>query len=122
MPTLTEGRTPGDFVLYDVADYSRDVVTIGAGADLEPGTVLGKVTASGKFIRSVRTATDGSETPVAVLRTAAAAASADVTNAIVQARHTRCRRFGLLFDATWSTEGERDTACAALADAGIVTT
>ncbi|GGG59811.1 hypothetical protein GCM10011415_02190 [Salipiger pallidus] len=121
MPPKIEGRTPGDFILYDKAEYSRDVETIGAGADLEPGTVLGRVTASGKLIRSVMGAADGSETPVAVLRGGAAAAEADV-KALVQARHTRCRRGGLVFDASWATEANRDTACAALKAAGIVTT
>ncbi|MGR3825230.1 MAG: head decoration protein [Salipiger marinus] len=122
MPILTEGRTAGDFVLYEVPEYSRDLATIAAGADLDAGTVLGRITASGKYVRSVRTATDGSETPVAVLRRAAAAADADVPNAILQARHTRCRRLGLIFDASWSTKAHRDTACAALAAAGITTT
>ncbi|QHB31874.1 head decoration protein [Yersinia canariae] len=31
------------------------------------GTVLGKIKASGQYIKSVKTATDGSETPVAIL-------------------------------------------------------
>ncbi|WP_146592211.1 head decoration protein [Puniceibacterium confluentis] len=120
MPTLTEGKTPGDFLLYEApSQYSRDQVTIGTAADLVPGTVLGKITASGKFIRSVRTAVDGSETPVAILMQEAAAASADVTGAIVLARHAQVRRYGLTFDASWSTEAYRDTACAALLAAGI---
>lgn len=119
MPPLTEGRTPGDFVLFDEPQYSRDVVTVGAGADLEPGTVLGKVTADGTYVRSVRTATDGSENAVAVLRTEALAASAAVS-AVIQARHTSCRRFGLLFDDSYSTEAYRDAACESLKGAGIL--
>ena len=31
------------------------------------GTVLGKITASGEYVKSVKTATDGSEAPVAIL-------------------------------------------------------
>ncbi|AJI83874.1 TPA: head decoration protein [Yersinia enterocolitica] len=31
------------------------------------GTVLGKITASGEYVKSVKTATDGSEVPVAIL-------------------------------------------------------
>lgn len=120
MPTLTEGQTPGDFVLYELPEYSRDEVTIGSGADLAPGTVLGKVTATGKYIRSVRTADDGSETPVAVLRNPADAAAADV-QAVVQARITRVRRYGLVFDDSYSTEAYRNAACAALNGVGILT-
>ena len=53
MPTLTEGKTPGDFLLFEEQDhYSREEVTIAAGADLEPGTVLGMVTATEKYVAS----------------------------------------------------------------------
>ena len=52
--------------------------TIAAGADLVAGTILGRVTATGKLKAYDPAATDGSETPVAVLLEDAAAASADV--------------------------------------------
>lgn len=121
MPPLTEGRTPGDFLLFEEnSRYSREVATIAAGADLEPGAVLGKVTASGKYVLSAQDAADGSETPVAILLSVAAATDADVVDAIVLVRHAQVRRFGLTFDATWSSEALRDTACAALGNAGIV--
>lgn len=121
MTTLSEGKTPGDFLLFEEnSAYSRDEATIAAGADLEPGAVLGQITASGKLVSSDRTAVDGSETPVAILMTPAAAASADVTNAVVLARHAQVRRGGLTFDASITTEGHRDTAVAALADVGII--
>lgn len=119
MPPLNEGRTAGDFVQFDEAQYSRDVAVIGAGADLEPGTVLGKVTATGKYVRCASDAADGSQTPVAVLRTEAKAASADV-NAVIQARHTRVRRFGLIFDDSFADEAARTAACEALKSVGII--
>lgn len=53
-------------------------VTIAAGADLVRGAVLGKITASGKYALSAIAASDGSETPVAILLEDAAAASEDV--------------------------------------------
>ncbi|HAT1603382.1 TPA: head decoration protein, partial [Raoultella ornithinolytica] len=37
------------------------------GGTFQRGTVLGMITASGKYTQSVKTATDGSETPVAIL-------------------------------------------------------
>ena len=44
MPTLTEGRHTGGFLVWEAfRDYCREVVTIAAGT-LEPGTVLGKIT------------------------------------------------------------------------------
>ncbi|QZN97350.1 head decoration protein [Symbiopectobacterium purcellii] len=43
-----------------------DTVTVTGGA-FKRGTVLGMVTESGKYTACVKTATDGSETPVAIL-------------------------------------------------------
>jgi len=53
-------------------------VTIGTAANLTRGTVLGIVTASGKYIKSLAAAEDGSQTPEAILLEDAAAAAADV--------------------------------------------
>jgi hypothetical protein len=66
-------------------------------------------------------AVDGSQTPVAVLLEAADAASADVENVLVIARHARVKRTGLVFDATIDTAPERQAAVDALKDAGILT-
>ncbi|WP_299558709.1 head decoration protein [uncultured Sulfitobacter sp.] len=121
MPTLTEGKTPGDFMLFEEHSfYSRDEVVVAAGADLEPGTVLGKITASGKFVACDHTAADGSEVAAAVLYTPALAADADVTDAVVIARQAQVRRGGLTFDAAFTTETHRDGAVAELKAAGII--
>jgi hypothetical protein len=57
----------------------RKKITVAAGADLVAGTILGRITASRKFKRSlIGDADDGSRTAVAVLLEDAAAASADV--------------------------------------------
>ena len=47
------------------------------GSTYKRGTVLGMVTASGKYKLSVKTATDGSETPVAILVDNVNASTAD---------------------------------------------
>ena len=52
--------------------------TIAAGADLAAGTILGRVTASGKLAAYAAGNADGSENPVGVLMEDAAAAAADV--------------------------------------------
>ena len=52
-------------------------VTIGTGANLVAGAVLGKITATGKFILSASAAGDGSQSPDAILAEDAAAAAAD---------------------------------------------
>jgi len=66
----------GKFVYHVVS------VTIAAGANLERGAVLGKVTATGKYKLSAAAASDGSQTPVVVLLEDAAAESED-TEALV---------------------------------------
>ena len=43
------------------------IITIASGSALTKGSVLGRVTASGKFILSESDTTDGSETPDAIL-------------------------------------------------------
>ena len=52
--------------------------TIAAGADLAAGTILGRVTASGKLAAYDSGNADGTENPVAVLLEDADAAAADV--------------------------------------------
>lgn len=122
MAILSEGATPGDFLLFEEQDaYSREEVIIAAGADLEPGAVLGMITASEKYVASDEAAADGSETVAAVLLTPALAAEADVP-AIVLKRHARVRRGGLIFDASYDTETKRDAACGELKALGILVT
>ncbi len=50
-----------------------------SGQNLAANAVLGRVTASGKYILSLSGASDGSQTPVAILAEAANADGADVT-------------------------------------------
>ena len=121
MTTLTEPNTIGDVILWEEdGHYSREVVTIASGADLKIGSVLGKITATGKYALSAPGASDGSEDPAAILITDAAAASADVTNAIVIVRDARAIRAGLIFDATIDNETKRNTAVAALKAIGVI--
>jgi len=52
--------------------------TIGTAADLVKGTILGRITATGKLVAYAAANVDGSQNPVAVLMEDAAAAAADV--------------------------------------------
>ena len=70
MTTLTQGYNVGEWLLSEAeGQRSRDVVTVTiAGAVALPsGTVLGKITASGKFIKYLDGASDGSQSAVCVL-------------------------------------------------------
>lgn len=54
------------------------VVTLASGASLKRGALLGRVTATDKYILSVATASDGSQVPAAILAADTDASAADV--------------------------------------------
>ena len=62
----------GDYPLLTKA------VTIASGQNLTRGTLLGVITASGKSIKSLSAATDGSEVPDSILTEDADATSSDL--------------------------------------------
>ena len=69
--TTENVRAAGDFLVHEaVGHISREtgVVTLtDAEGVLQPGTVLGQITASGKYVAHDDNATDGSEIPAALL-------------------------------------------------------
>lgn len=80
MAVLTETRHAGEFVLSEGnGNISRDNITIVSGAGvIRAGTVLGKITASGKYTPSPATGADGSQNAVAINLYEVDATSADV--------------------------------------------
>lgn len=67
--------TPDKLLDRDTITRKRTVAS-GAGV-LARGTVLGKITASGKYIKSLSAASDGSQVPSAILLEGVDATSAD---------------------------------------------
>lgn len=119
MTTFTEATHPGGFLVWEAfRDYTREVVTIAAGA-LEPGTVLGKITVSGKYAAHDPAATDGTETAVAVLWGKADATGGDVPGVALIRGPAIVNRHDLVFTGT-PTEGEIAAAHTALLAAGIL--
>ncbi|RMH49617.1 MAG: head decoration protein [Alphaproteobacteria bacterium] len=123
MTTLTETTHAGGFLVWEAfRDYTREVVTIatgGANTVLQPGTVLGKITASGKYAAHDPAATDGTETAVAVLWGKADATTADVNAVVLLRGPAIVNANDLVFTGT-PTQPEIDAAHAALAAAGIL--
>lgn len=80
MTTYTEGLRPAEIIQSEAnGTLSREQVTIVSGAGvLVAGTVLGKITASGKYKAYDDDNVDGSETAAAVLLYPVDATSADV--------------------------------------------
>src|SRR5665213_1053915 len=70
MPSLTEQTYPGEFLISESNGRgSRDdaTVTVLAGQKMVPGTVLGKITATGKYVPYDDRDTDGRENAAAIL-------------------------------------------------------
>jgi len=124
MTTLTEGRHAGGFLVWEAfRDYTREVVTIATGGTypvLEPGTVLGKITASGKFATHDPVAVDGIETAVAVLWGQADATVADVDAVVLFRGPAIVNGKDLVFTGT-PTAPQIATAHTALTAVGILT-
>lgn len=57
-------------------------VVFASGADIAKHSVVGRVTASGKFVLCDLTAVDGSQTPVGIAAESAGAATADANGSI----------------------------------------
>ncbi|ARJ70384.1 head decoration protein [Paracoccus contaminans] len=119
MTTLTETPHPGGFLVWEAfRDYTRETITVATGT-LEPGTVLGRITASGKYAAHDPTAIDGTETAVAVLWGKADASDGDALAVAVVRGPAIVNRHDLVFAGTPS-EGEIAAAHTALIAAGIL--
>jgi hypothetical protein len=123
MTTLTEGRHAGGFITWEAArDYCREVITIATGGTnpvLQPGTVLGKITASGKYAAHDPASVDGTETAVAVLWGKVDAAAADVDAVVLLRGPAIVNGNDLVFTGT-PTAPEIAAAHTALATVGIL--
>lgn len=121
MTTLTEGRHTAEFLLSEAnGNRSRDHAKIASGAGkLVPGQVLGKITASGKYVAHAPAASNGSETAVAILYAAVDATSADAP-AVIVARDAEVKRVELTYNVATDTDAEFAAVHASLASVGIV--
>lgn len=119
MATLSETRHPGGFLVWETfRDYTRETVTIASGT-LEPGTVLGKITASGTYAAQDAAALDGSETAAAILWGRADASAGAVAAVALVRGPAIVNRHDLVFAGT-PTEAEIAAAHAALLALGIL--
>lgn len=93
MTNLVEGRHTGEYLVSEAdGTLSREEVTVTqAGAALVSGTIMSKLTATGKYVPYDNVGTDGSEIAAAVLYTSCVAATGD-RKAVVHVRN--CEVFG----------------------------
>ena len=103
--------------------FCRNVVTVNeaAASDYVIGTVLGKITASGKYVAAKETATDGSKVPAAVVLENKSIAAATDTKVLAAVRGQMIlSKAEVVLDATYNTDAKKATALAALEALGIL--
>ena len=103
--------------------FCRAVVTVNeaAATDYVIGTVLGKVTATGKYVVAKETATDGSKVPAAVVLENKSIAAATDTKVLAAVRGQMIlSKAEVVLDATYNTDAKKATALAALEALGIL--
>lgn len=80
----TEQARTGEFIVSEAnGTLSRSSIVIVSGQDLAAGTVLGKITASGKYKAYSNAAGDGSETAAGILYAAVDASAADTKGVMI---------------------------------------
>ena len=124
MTTFTEGRHSTEGLLSEANFHrSRDNIVIAAGAGLiVAGMVLGKVTASGKYVPSANaevTGEEGAEVGAAIALYNCDATSADQKVAAIT-RDAEWNGNTLSFDSTVNDAGKKATKVAQLAAKGII--
>lgn len=122
MTLLTEQTYPGEFIISELGNRgSRDDVTVTAPADtkLVPGTVLGKITATGKYAPYDDRDTDGREEASAILYAtvdnSAGGAPTDFTECVVLNWTAEVRKTLL----SWVVGADQANGLADLAALGI---
>lgn len=126
MPLIaTEAKRLSNVVkqeLFPEAGYCRVAVTYnGTAAALVPGTVLGKVTADGKYKIAVQTAEDGSQVADAIVMVEQTVAATTDTKVLCLVRGPAIvSKDGLVLDATYNLDAEKAAVYAALEAKGIL--
>ena len=120
MPTLAEPLNLGDLLKYEAPNlYSRDRVTVASGQNLPLGTVLGIVTASGKYKQIDPSAEDGTQVAAGVLLQACDATLIDRDDGLVVARHAVVAHHALAWPDAITT-AEKLAAIAQLKALGVL--
>ena len=124
MATLTKAPTEGDILKFDLNNnYTREVVTLLAGTNYAIGSVVGQITASGKFTLSPAAevlGSEGAETAAGVLIEAVDATDGDLSGVVIRRGPAIVSKDMLTFDASVDQEAEITAKLAQLTLLGIV--
>lgn len=124
MPTLTMAPTLGDLLKYELnGNYTRETITLIAGTNYALGSVLGKITASGKYRLSPAAemqGDEGAESAVAVLLEAVDATAADKTGLVVARGPVILSKGALVFDESVDDATKEEAKHGELSVVGLV--
>ena len=121
MTVLTQPPSMGDVLKYEVnPNYTRETVTLLAGGAYPVGSVLGRITASGKYKLATSGGSDGAQTAIAVLLFAVDATLADAIGLVVARGPAIVSDAALTYDASVDDGAKITTKIGQLAAAGIV--
>ena len=101
MTVLDQPPTQGEILKYEVnPNYTREIVPLLAGTAYPVGSVLGRVTLSGKYTFSPETGSDGAETALGVLLYAVDATLGDAVGIILTRGPAIVSRAALAYDGS----------------------
>lgn len=121
MTVLHQPATMGDVLKYEVnPNYTRETVTLLTGTAYPVGSVLGRITASGKYKLATSGGSDGAQTASAVLLYAVDATLSDAMGIVVVRGPAIVSRAALAYDATVDDAAKVTTKIGQLAALGII--
>lgn len=121
MPVLTDQPSMGDVLKYEVnPNYTREVITLLQGQPYPVGSVMGKITASGKYKMATADGDDGAQTAIGVLLYAVDATLADAVGIVLVRGPAIVSRAGLAYDTTVDDEAKLTAKIGQLAAVGII--
>lgn len=112
---LSAGSYTPENLLAGESDVITKPDTIAQAGAIAQFTVMGRISASGKLVKSVQTANDGSQNPVAILVEDVNSTAGDITAPVYVAGEFLID--ALVWDASWTTDALK---LAAFGDKGIV--
>lgn len=120
----TESAVYGNVVKHEYlpdVGYCKNVVTVNDTAGtLAIGTVVGKVSADGKYKRAVETAIDGSKVAAGIVAAVTTIAGSTDTNVLIVNRGPAgVSKAGLVLNATYDNATKKNTVYASLEALGI---
>ena len=121
MPTLTQAPSQGDVVKFQIdPNYTNEAVILLAGTAYKAGSVLGKITATGKYKLATAAGADGAQIASAVLLNPVDATAADATGVVLARGPAIVSKAALVFDVSVNTVPLTATKWAELTAVGIV--